>query len=177
MIKSVCAWCGKEMIANGTEENHDTPLSHGICEDCKFHMFAQNGLKLRDYLNHFDVPVFIVDKENHVLASNNRASDTFMADIPGEDHVLCGIVFECDNAHLPEGCGKTVHCSGCTVRLCIAKTIETGEVFSKVPAYLDCKRSDTNKIHFLISTERFGNAVLLRVEDVSPLELIMDSAP
>jgi hypothetical protein len=173
-MKKVCSWCGKELKHSKVDQSDHNLLSHGICDDCKFHILAQGGVKLREYLNHVGVPVFIVDKDNRILASNKQAVETFKKKLPKVDDVLCGVVFECDHARLPEGCGKTVHCSGCTVRICIAKTIETGEVFTRVPAYLDCTQECTNKVHFLISTEKFGDAVIMRVEDVSSLDLYMD---
>lgn len=173
-MEKVCSWCGKELKRSNVDQSDHNLLSHGICDDCKFHVLAQGGVKLREYLNHVGVPVFIVDKDNRILASNKQAVETFKKKLPKVDGVLCGVVFECDHARLPEGCGKTVHCSGCTVRICITKTIETGEVLARIPAYLDSAQESTNKVHLLISTEKFGDAVLLRVEDVSQLDLYMD---
>jgi len=173
-MRRICSWCGKQLETASAVESEDQLISHGVCDDCKFHIIAQNGMRLREYLNSFDAPVFIVDKDNRVKTSNTSAASTFKKDPPEMDEVLCGIVFECDHSHLPEGCGKTVHCSACTVRICILQTIETGRIFSRIPAYLDCSKKGTNKIHFLISTEKLGDSVLLRVEDVTHLNLLTD---
>ncbi|MBN1548203.1 MAG: hypothetical protein JW902_16250 [Syntrophaceae bacterium] len=172
-MKRKCSWCGKELEDIPRGEADPTLISHGVCEDCAFHLLAQCGITLRDYLNKIEAPVFVIDQDNRIIASNERASGLFEKDHADMDNVLCGEVFECEHARLANGCGKTVHCSGCTVRLCIKKTIETGECCDGVPAFLDCSREDTNKVHFLISTQKFGDAVLLKLEDVSYMNLII----
>ena len=39
--------------------------------------------------------------------------------------VLAGLLFECENAFMPGGCGNTVHCEGCSVRNAITDTAQS----------------------------------------------------
>jgi len=76
-------------------------------------------------------------------------------------------VFECANAKLPEGCGNTIHCSGCTIRRNVMDTQETGRRHFRVPAYLNQGNPESyQQIRFLISTEKVEGIVLLRIEEV-----------
>ena len=78
-----------------------------------------------------------------------------------------GDVFECLYAELPEGCGKTVHCSGCTIRNTVMDTWETGDLHLRVPAYLQQSAGGvTTRLKFLISTEKKGGMVFLRIEEI-----------
>jgi hypothetical protein len=79
-----------------------------------------------------------------------------------------GDVFECAYARLPEGCGKTVHCSGCTIRNTVIKTFATGINYIRTPAFL-FKNSNrkVKKYDLYISTEKVGDIVLLRIDEMS----------
>jgi len=80
---------------------------------------------------------------------------------------LGGNVFECAYARLPEGCGRTVHCSGCAIRRTVTKTYETGEPQSMVPAILHRENSGRPlKIALSITTVKKGNIVVLRVDNI-----------
>lgn len=86
-----------------------------------------------------------------------------MEEIVGE---LSGDVFDCK--HAVEGCGQNIHCKTCTIRKTVNETYKTGKSFSKVPAYPDLNYvTNENKIKFLISTEKKGEAVVLRIDEVS----------
>lgn len=81
-----------------------------------------------------------------------------------------GDVFECENARLPEGCGKTFHCSGCTIRNTVMDTVETGKANRKVKAYLNPQSlNESNRFELLISTEKIGGVVFLKVEEIQQL--------
>ena len=80
-----------------------------------------------------------------------------------------GDVFECANARLPGGCGRTIHCSGCTLRRTVTDTFTTGRSHVRVPAYLRRRRDeDAGAVSLLITTEKVGGVVLLRVDHVGP---------
>ena len=85
-----------------------------------------------------------------------------------EDH-KGGEVFECAYAGLPGGCGRTVHCDGCTIRINVMDTHRTGQSRLRVPAYLfRGKPDDSEKTDYFISTEKVGKVVLLRIDTVTP---------
>ena len=78
-----------------------------------------------------------------------------------------GDVFECAYAKLPEGCGETNHCDGCSIRKTVMDTFQTGKSHLKTPAYLFHGIPDNNdEIRFLISTEKVKDVVLLRIDEV-----------
>ncbi len=103
---------------------------------------------------------------DHTVGMVNRAAGELFgengADMIGE---RAGAVFDCENAHMPGGCGLTIHCSGCTIRHAVAHTHLTGEPRLNVPATLrvvdDPQISD---IDLVISTARVGDRVLLKID-------------
>jgi hypothetical protein len=82
---------------------------------------------------------------------------------------LLGDVFECANATLPGGCGRTVHCSGCAIRKAVEQTWETGTPQVRVPATLQARDATALPVVALeISTEKVGEQVLLRIDWADP---------
>lgn len=69
------------------------------------------------------------------------------------------------HSKLPEGCGQTIHCKSCTIRNSVMDTLNTGISHTNVPAYLD--KSLSKKTKYLITTEKAGDAVLLRIDELS----------
>jgi len=164
-MKRICAWCRKELSCGDAQDEPEKGISHGICESCKDNMVFQMGVELRRFLNSLNAPILLIDREGKVVAGNNRASELLSKDLPEIEGRKGGQVFECEFARLPEGCGKTVHCSGCTIRRAVAQTHESGGSSLKVPAVLNWKRAENNEqINLLISTEKFSDLVLLRID-------------
>ena len=82
--------------------------------------------------------------------------------------VIGGLVFECRYAKLPEGCGKTLHCDGCTIRNQVMDTAKTGRPYSGQPALLNPGFTKTEvEFKLKISTEKINDLVLLRIDEVS----------
>lgn len=162
MIK-VCAWCGKGLESEGGSTI--TPVSHGICPDCSDNMEHQLGVSLQSYIDGLKVPILVVTGDA-VIQSANKYGEAILGKSVHEMHGLPGgDVFECAYARWPEGCGRTIHCSGCTIRRSVMKTFETGTPVFKQPAIL--KRwtgQDTRDLAYLITTIKQGDAVLLQVE-------------
>jgi nitrogen fixation/metabolism regulation signal transduction histidine kinase len=113
-------------------------------------------------------PVLVVDSGDRIESANRKAREMLekeLAEIKGSSR---GVVFECAYARLPEGCGKTDHCSGCAIRRTIAHTFESGKSSLRVPATLKCELpKEGEDRRFLISTEKAGDVVLLRIDDVT----------
>ena len=119
------------------------------------------------FLETLDGPVFLVDGDAKFIAANRRARDVVAKDDSEIDDHLGGEVIECANSHLPGGCGETEHCKACTIRQSITHTFVTGRSTRLVPAYQDIMGPDgVRRRRFLISTEKVGDAVLLRIDDV-----------
>jgi hypothetical protein len=68
----------------------------------------------------------------------------------------------------PEGYGNTVHCKSSTIRIIVLETFATGKSFVRVPAYPDIQTvSGIKTMRYLITTERVGVFVLLRIEEMN----------
>jgi hypothetical protein len=118
--------------------------------------------KLIDYLEHLVVPVMLVDRFGKVRTANTKAQALFQKNLSKIVGFNGGNVFECAHAKRPEGCGATIHCSGCTIRRTVMDTFSSGKSNLGVPAYVDA--ASHRKIDMLISTERAGDVVLLRID-------------
>jgi hypothetical protein len=123
------------------------------------------GVPLQSYLDSLPVPIFVVDDDVVVQAANKLGYAMLNKQPDQVLKRLGGIVFECAYARLPEGCGRTVHCTGCAIRRSVAHTYETGESLYDVPALLHCGReSEENAVILRLSTEMLGNVVVLHID-------------
>jgi hypothetical protein len=156
----------------GTVEEHnrtDERISHGICRDCLEQFMAGSGESLDAFLESLEAPVCVVDEECRIIAANALAQHTISKDMGQIRGRLGGEVFGCEHSRLPGGCGHTVHCESCTIRNTVIETFETGKPCTRVPA---CRDLDTiagpRRVRFTISTEKAGDAVLLRIDEAQP---------
>lgn len=164
-MKRVCAWCG--LGVDLTEEltaTSDQVVTHGICASCLRNAQAQAGIGLGAYLDTLEVPILVMDAAGVVRFANRPACALLGKESDRIEGVLGGDVFECENARRPGGCGRTVHCSGCAIRQCVLETLATSISHVAVPATIspDCGE----EIGMTISTERFGDFVLLRIDEL-----------
>ncbi|MBW1722432.1 MAG: hypothetical protein JRH13_09260 [Deltaproteobacteria bacterium] len=168
-MKRVCAWCRKKMKGKEPESvDTDMPVTHGICPDCLREMLSHEAVTLREYLDRFPGPVFLVDAEGRIVTANKEGLKVLNKRAEDIEGRLGGDAFECKYAKLPGGCGNTIHCKTCTIRITVTDTLETGQSHTKIPAYPDLHHmSGENRIRFLISTEKVGKAVLLRIDEIS----------
>ncbi len=143
----------------------DRRIAHTLCGRCRENFVFQMGVPLQSFIDSLPAPIFVVDDDGRVKAVNRDGHALLKK---GRNEVLgqlSGVVFDCAYAQLPEGCGRTVHCSGCAIRRSVFHTWETGESLIDVPATLRSERpGETAEIGLLVSTERMGDVVLLRVE-------------
>jgi len=104
-----------------------------MCDDCFDHFERQaQGLKLDEYLDEFEKPILIVNKEGRIAALNKNAAARLGRPQKKIVGLLGGEAIECNFSRLPEGCGKTVHCETCTLRQTIIETLTTGKTLQNV---------------------------------------------
>jgi hypothetical protein len=170
-MREVCAWCEKDFGETKADEASGEAISPTICVDRLRDVFAQpTGEPLRRSLRRIEAPVLVVSGTGRILTANVPVLDLLGKDLLGKDlrdieGLPGGDVFECAYAKLPEGCGNTVHCSGCTIRRRVAETFETGKRFTRVPAYLrPGGPSAPGRMELTISTEKVEGVVLLRID-------------
>ncbi|MDH4162965.1 MAG: hypothetical protein OEW15_09795 [Nitrospirota bacterium] len=163
--KQSCSWCGEDLDTIEIGIDIDQRFSQGICKRCIDHFLFQKGVPLRQYLDSLPWPVLVVDGDAVVQMANAQARDMLGKKDFETEEQTSGLVFECAHARLPGGCGRSVHCSGCTIRMSIKRTWETGEPLNKVPATLTTSDPEAPaKVDLLITTYKAGDMVMLRVD-------------
>jgi hypothetical protein len=166
-MKVVCAWCRKE-IAGKAADPGAHPITHGICVDCLTNIYRERGKTLQALLNEFSAPVLVVGSDARIVCGNKAALSALDKDLAAVAGQRGGDAFECRYARLPGGCGETVHCKSCAIRNTVMDTLHTGQSHLRVPAYADlCHITGERRIRFLISTEKAGNGVLLRIDETN----------
>jgi hypothetical protein len=166
-MRVICAWCKKDLGTKATTSVDESPVSHGICPDCVKKIMAPLGKPLETFLDTLAGPVLAVDGDGRVFSANAAGYSLLKktpADVKGQ---LGGDVFECKWAKTPGGCGKTIHCKSCTIRMTVTDTMTTGKSHIRTEAYPDLFYITKDmRVRFLISTEKVGEAVLLRIDEV-----------
>ena len=164
-MKRMCAWCNKAMGTRHSDIRSETFITHGICDACINKFFGARGVELMAFLDSLAAPVLVVDPTGIVKTANRQARSLLKRDLSDIEGYKGGDVFECTYAALEEGCGNTIHCSGCTIRRTVMDTLKSGQSHLKTPAYLNRGTpEDCQKIDLLISTEKVGEVVLLRID-------------
>jgi len=166
-MKSICAWCKKELDSSEFDSYPDDFITHGMCASCYDKVLLQIGVDLYKYLDILTAPVLLVDSAGIVRTANGEARKLLKKDLKKIEGNPGGDVFECAHSRLPGGCGNTIHCSGCTIRRTVMETHETGKGQHRVPAYLNqISGESTQRICLYISTEKVGDFVFLRIDEV-----------
>lgn len=171
-MKRICAWCRRDMGIVENSPHPDTEISHGICEQCVENLSFQNGVHCKSYIDSFPLPILLLDvhADTYLVTKyvNTKACALLGKDPQAVVQHLAGNVFECSHARLPEGCGRTIHCSGCTIRRSVMETFKTGKPLSLVPAIL--KRTlngDADAVDLYITTVKVAGLVMLRIDRTS----------
>ncbi len=166
MLRIVCMYCQTTVRTIVSEDVTDR-ASHGICPDCLPFIVRDLGLSMEEFLDTLSAPVLVVQDEGRVLAANAAARALLSKPQEQISGCLGGEVISCRHAYEAGGCGQTIHCESCAIRRTVMRTMETGEPQLRVPAYADIgDLSGDRKVRFLISTEKRGGCVLLRIDEV-----------
>ena len=167
-MRHVCAWCSADIGEVESSVHPPDAITHGICHSCAQSISAQRGKPLRTFLNTLDFPVLLVDSDVVVLGANQAAQDLLGKELPEIEAHKGGDVIECFYANLPAGCGENTHCRSCVIRNTVGETFKTGKSFLREKAFPDIQLGQQVKTLSLeISTEKVGEAVLLRIDDIS----------
>lgn len=166
-MKNLCAWCNQNIFKDADENSESVrPVSHGICIACAKKMFSELSEDMNAYLNRFDIPILIVDKDENVISANEKALKK--AGLKPEElkGMRCGDVIECVNATEIGRCGKTIHCQSCVIRNSVLFTHNTGKPQIRIPAFPDTQQFESVKPScVLISTEKVGEMVFIKIEE------------
>ncbi len=165
-MKVVCAWCKKTLSAG----EPGARVSHGICPECLYRFEAEQTLTLAELLEQIDVPVVAVDSKGMSLAANLAAARAIGKTIQEICRRPVGNVVECIHAHSPEGCGRTIHCSGCAIRNSVTATYRDGGARCGVGVEKLIRDAEGEKLaRFTISTEKAADVVFLMIDDLKML--------
>jgi len=167
-MRRQCAWCKKEMEPIHSQSiNASQEISHGICSICDFHMRASSStMELNEYIEDFPQPIVITGNDRIIINANKLARATLNKDFSPVDKLPAGKVFECKNAHLSGGCGKTVHCGTCNLRKLIMDTFNSEKQFcdkliiiNQTPTSNDSSRA----LRMSISSFKIDGVVYLKI--------------
>lgn len=145
----------------------DMDVSHGICRDCLSDSLSKPVGSLETLLDKIDLPVLLVNEDGAVVCENRMALSVLGKSKVDVEGFMGGDVFDCIHSSKPGGCGKTIHCKACTIRNTVEETYRTGNAFNRIPATLKVvKNAMTRDISSYISTNKAGDFVVLRIEDL-----------
>ena len=167
-MQRICSSCQMPLGKEAEDTLFSRDILHSLCDDCSNLFMTQMGMPINHFINGFTVPVIIMAQDGSVGMANSRAHTLL-----GKAHAQLagrqgGDIFECEHAAEPEGCGRTVHCSGCTIRRSVMDTMKTGLPHVRIPATLKVgKPGEHQPIAMQISTQKILGFVLLKIEKVA----------
>ena len=165
-MRRICAWCKKE-LSPLEDMGTDKEITHGICSPCALKFTRNVSKTTKEILDIINEPVLVVDSVGVVKTANDKGLELLGKDLDAIEEHLGGEVLECTYARLPEGCGRTEHCKTCAIRNVLMDTLLNDRSYSKVPAYQKIKTPSGDRImRFFISTEKVGEHILLRIDDI-----------
>ena len=165
-MRRICAWCKKELTPR-EDKKTENEITHGICSVCALKFSSNVPKTAKTMLDMITEPVLVIDSMGLVLTANESGLKLLGKDLDELENHLGGDALECSYARLPEGCGKTEHCKTCAIRNVLMDTLASGRSYSNVPAYQKINTPTGERImRFFISTERMGEQILLRIDDI-----------
>jgi hypothetical protein len=139
-------------------------ITHGICSKCKDKILGPQKVELMPFLDSLNMPLVVVDAMGNAETANKAARMILQKELPEIVGFAGGVIFECAYSTLPEGCGKTTHCSGCTIRNTVMDTFQSGNSHLDIKVLLNQGTPEKNEeVIYVISTEKVGDVVLLKI--------------
>jgi hypothetical protein len=164
-MMTLCSWCGDTIDSGPAREVAE--MSHGLCLECHGITMSKHPEDLSTYLDRLDPPVFLVDEAGRVVLANTAACTASNKTRQELTSQFGGVVMECVFADLPGGCGNTVHCKACAIRISVSLTHSTKKGIRREPATLTTYLPGVpTRIRYLISTEWTRSGVMLRVDEI-----------
>jgi PAS domain-containing protein len=158
-MKVICSYCRCDLPDK--EPLDDNRVSHGMCTACADHFRRQwMGLSYSQYLDGFASPVFIVDADGRLVASNEAASAMLGKPADQISGALGGQAMECSYARLPGGCGHTEHCPACTIRRAVTAASDSGVTQVSVPVEL---QRDDGVVRMTLTAQKIDNVIRLEL--------------
>ena len=154
-MKTICAWC--QAVLNDGEE----PVSHGICADCRDTFLQHQGVSLQSFIDGFSFPILVLNGNLDVVSLNIAVADSAGLDRQEVQHLSIGEVVECKHSRSPEGCGRTIHCTGCVLRNSVTETNATGLSLTMIPAAVN---TATREIQLYVSTIKLDGSVFVKLD-------------
>ena len=165
-MKKICAWCKKDQ-GEVESVNISNPVTHGICPDCAREVLSFKAESMSEFLDKFPGPVYMLNSECEMISANKEGAEALGRDLAEFAGEVAGRAFECEFSYMEGGCGGTEHCRTCTIRNSITYTYETGKNTLKIPAYPDLRKvTGETELKYLVSTEKVGEAVVLKIEEI-----------
>jgi len=157
------------MRGEETGDDSERPISHGICDRCLTAQLLELSEPLPAFLDRLRAPVLVVDDDVGVLTANASACLLLGRSRESMRGYRGGDLIECVHARKPGGCGLQACCASCTIRRSVTETHETGAPVVGRPAFPDVQQGQqTVTVTMRISTEKAGDCVLLRIDEIGP---------
>ncbi len=120
---------------------------------------------MQQHLDTIPVPILLIDDSDAIVTMNAKACDALGRKLEEAATQLFGKVFDCIHSRSQEGCGRTIHCSGCTIRRSVTTTFNTGIPQVSIPATLSVASSDhISEAVLAVTTVKIGGLVVLRID-------------
>ncbi len=118
-------------------------------------------MSLQTFIDEFPFPVLVVNGAYEPVAVNKTGARSSRLTIEIVPNPTMGAIVECEHSKLPEGCGRTIHCSGCTLRRTLEETNETGRPFFMIPATVT---SGSKEISVYVSTVKANDRIVVKLD-------------
>jgi hypothetical protein len=124
-------------------------------------------MSIQSIIDRFPFPVLVVDEDVTVSVLNKRGQEILGVRPDPAKPRRGGELFGCVHSHLPGGCGRSIHCSGCALRRTVTATYHSREPQVHVPATLKTGEADhPAPVALTFSTSMRGSAVLVKIDSI-----------
>jgi len=126
-----------------------------------------------EFLDSLPPPAIVVQHTRRVLAANSAAKALMSKEHCEMTGQLGGYALGCIYADGPDTCGQAVHCKSCAIKNSVMHTMTTGKPLTDIPASPELSGiSGKRLVHFLISTEKVGDFVVVTLRDLGEDEKV-----
>lgn len=150
------------------ERKVDRPITQGLCSLCRSHVATSHKCHVHPFLEGLPLSTFVFSADGRVQCANRAGRTLLKKDQEGIASFLKGEVFGCKHASRPEGCGKTVHCGGCSFREALENTLSNGNLSTpkKVDLLLKREKGYEQACDMLLVTEAIDGSVLAQIKEM-----------